>query len=466
MTNNQDLLSDKYARFITELAYETLPQAVRHEAKNRLLDLIGVGIAGSQCDFPRMLIDYAVDMGGKEEATIIARPGKYPAPLAALANGVCGHALDMDDGHRFAAFHPASFIVPAALAAAEQIGATTEDLLVGIVAGYEVSIRLARAINPSHLKRGFHTTGTVGAFGAAATAAKIMKLNREQTSSALGIAGLQGAGLLEIISDGSGVKPINPGKASMSGVLSANLAKRGAQGPRTIFEGADGFFHAMTDSVDEPLLLAGLGEVFEITNSYTKFYACCRHTHAAIDAAAAICEESNVAPQDIESIVVETYAVATHIVGRISNPSTPEAAKFSMAYTIALQLLCGDVSANRFSNSNIADHTMQSLASKVSVVSSQRWEDAYPNIRGATVRITLKNGRTLEKSVDFPKGEPENPPSQADYHAKFMSNASIVLSQSDSARLADVLMNVENCSLEQLSSLIGCQKSRTVASPR
>jgi len=212
-------------------------------------------------EFPQQVVKYYAGMGGKAEATIIAQKGvKFPAVNAAFANAACAHALDMDDGHRMGGGHPGATIIPAAIACAELCNASSEELINGIVVGYEVWIRVAMAINPSNLMRGFHTTGVVGPFGAAAAAASIMHLNKDQTIGAIGLAGLQGAGLLEVMHDDEAakVKSISTARAAMAGLFAAVIAKEGARGPVAILEGDDGFLRAMSDKVNLEALTRGL----------------------------------------------------------------------------------------------------------------------------------------------------------------------------------------------------------------
>ena len=214
-------LAERFAEFFCRIGYESLPAAVVDQTKMSLLDLIGVAIGGMDMAFPKMASDYLRSLGGREEATILGSGTgrKYPAVHAALANGICAHALDMDDGYRFGAVHSGAAVIPAALAGAETMHSDGKELIVGIVMGFELVNRLSRAMNPSHLKRGFHTTGTVGALGAATAAGCIYGLTAGEMTSALGLAGLQGAGLLEILNDGAMVKPVHPGKAGYAGIF-------------------------------------------------------------------------------------------------------------------------------------------------------------------------------------------------------------------------------------------------------
>ncbi len=222
-------ISSLYADFTVNTHYDNLKPEVIQQAKKLILDLIGVSLAGYQLmEFPSMIVGYMASLEGKPEATIIQTKKKFPAVNAAFANAACAHALDMDDGHRFAALHPGTVIIPAAIATAELSGASTKELITGVVVGYEIMIRIGMAINPSSLNRGFHSTGIIGSFGAAAAAANIMGLSRKETIGAFGLAGLQASGLLQVNHDveGAKVKPINPARAATSGLLSCILAQR------------------------------------------------------------------------------------------------------------------------------------------------------------------------------------------------------------------------------------------------
>lgn len=448
-------LSSIYADFICETSYDKLPPEVVKKAKEQILDLIGVSLAGYKLmEFPQLVVDYLASLGGSPEATIFATKQKLPAINAVMANATCAHALDMDDGHRYAALHPGAVVIPTAIAVAEMVEADTARLIAGVVVGYEVMIRIGMAINPSSLRRGFHTTGTVGAFGAAATAANIMRLNHEETVSALGITGLQGAGLLQVNheAEGAKVKPINPAKAAMSGLFSSILSQKGARGPVKILEGEDGFLRAMADEVNEEVMTHKRGEEFEICNVYTKFYAACRHVHASIDAALKA-QEEGVDIAKIREISVETYPAALRLAG-IEHPTTTSAARFSIPFSIALALIKKDASAVEYSEENIRDKGIQSLAGKVQLSVDSKWERLYPDKRGATVSITDVNNRVWSAEVGLAKGEPENPGSEEDLHRKFYTNATLLRSEKVAKLLRDTIMDLEKTSLDGFVKLI------------
>jgi 2-methylcitrate dehydratase PrpD len=420
-------LSGTYADFVTGLSYQGLPGATRAQTKKLVLDLVGVALAGhALMAFPKAVVGYLSELSGKPECTVIGAAERLPAPAAALGNAACAHALDMDDGHRFGALHPGVAVIPAALASAEAAGASTRDFLAGVAAGYEVMIRIGRAINPSSLNRGFHATGVAGVFGAAAAACRITGLDRGETAGALGLAGLQASGILQVNHDveGARVKPLNPAKAAQSGVYAAALAARGARGPAEIFEGSDGFFQAFTDRADTKSAVEGLGTVYEIDNAYLKLYAACRHAHAALDALLEAWPAEG-ALESIEEIVVETYPAAIRLAG-IQRPGTASAARFSIPFTLALGLRFRDAAAERYTEETVAEEALIALAGKVRMVPSDRWEELYPRKRGATVTVRADGG-AFSAEVGLAKGEPENPASWEEVRSKFLKNAGLVL---------------------------------------
>jgi 2-methylcitrate dehydratase PrpD len=281
-----------------------------------------------------------------------------------------------------------------------------------------------------------------------------MGLSREDTIGAFGLAGLQSSGLIQVNHDveGAKVKPINPARAAMSGLLSSILAEKGARGPLAIFEGEDGFLKAVTDEVKVELMTHKLGQEFEICNVYLKLYAACRHAHAAIDAALEASRTAHIDPQEISKISIQTYPAAIRLAG-MTNATTPSAARFSIPFSVALALIKQDAGADKYSEENVRDQRIQALAGKVDLSMSTNWEKLYPEKRGATVSITDKN-RTWSAEVELAKGEPENPASWEEIHEKFYTNATLLISDKDAKVLGDTIMGLEHSSLDELLRLI------------
>jgi 2-methylcitrate dehydratase PrpD len=449
-------ISETYADFIVRTRFEDLAPEVVQQTKKLILDLLGVSLAGyATMEFPKIVVGYFADLGGKPEATILQTKKKFPAVNAAFANASCAHAIDMDDGHRFGALHPGVAIIPAALAAAELGGADPRTLLTGIVAGYEIMIRLGAAINPSSLNRGFHITGITGVYGAAAACAKIMNLNPEETTGALGMAGLQASGLIQVNHEveGAKVKPLNPARAASNGLLSCILAKRGARGPLQIFEGADGYLKAVSDEVKDDLLTKGLGTEYEILNVYVKLYAACRHAHAPIDAVLEALKGQSIEPEEITRVSVETYSAAVRLAG-IREATTPSAARFSIPFSVAIAIARKDAGPNQYCEEVVRDPRIRALARKVEMLVSEKWETAYPHKRGAAVTVQTRSGKKWGIEVELARGEPENPATWNELYKKFFSNATQLLSEDNARELGKCVMALEESSLDEVLRLL------------
>ena len=396
-----------FAGFIVKKSFRDLPKEVVNQTKRCILDFVGVAMAGYSTRLCRVLTEYVYDMGGSEEASIFGKRLRVPSSNAALVNACMGHAVELDDGHRHGNVHPGVVVIPAAMAAAESVEADGRSLITSIALGYDLLIRVASAINPAHLERGFHTTGTCGVFGSATAAGKILELDEKGMASALGIAGIQGAGLLEVVRSGQTVKPLQAARAAQNGVFAASLAREGILGPVTIFEGKSGFCQAMTEKCDYDKMLERLGETYEIVNAYVKFHASCRHTHSAIDAALAIRERFSIRASTIKAIHVKTYSISLNLTGGEYKPSTSSAAKFSLPYCVAVAFARGKAGIEEFSEDVLKDARISELARKVVLEVDPELDSLYPNKRGSIVEVTTKNGACYRYRMDLPRGEPE-----------------------------------------------------------
>ena len=412
--------TEKLADFIVNIEYEQFPNEVINAAKESFLDFLAVSIAGyRKGDLSKIIIPYLLKIGGKKESTILGVEKKVPSVNAALANGVSGHSMDLDDGHRKALGHPGVCVIPAALAVGELTGCSGKALLTSIITGYEIFIRVGKAVNPSLFSRGFHTTGVCGTLAAASAAAKVLSLDKEKIVSTLGIAGTQSSGLLIVAHSGQLVKPLNAGKAAQNGVISALLSQAGAIGSSKIIEGKDGFVQAFSGSCDYSLMLDNLGESFEIKNCYKKFYPACRHTHAAIDAALSLTNEFNIVSKDIKEIKVTAYPAALKLTEKKDMPIDEAGTRFNLAFAVSLALIRGRAGIDDFSMKSISDEKIHNLFYKVKITGDPSLESIEHNIRGAEVEVVLKDNTCFKKIVLLPKGEPENPSTKEELYNKF-----------------------------------------------
>jgi 2-methylcitrate dehydratase PrpD len=408
------------SNFYAGMDSASIPREVKKKTRRVLADFLSeLAVGYREGGFGKIWNEYVVGLGGKEESTILCVDRKVPAMNAAAAMGIMGHAIELDDGHRWGTSHPAVAVIPAVLAVAEREGRSLIDILSAIVIGYDVMLRSARAINPSHLKRGFHSTGTCGSLGAAAGCAHLLGLDAERMAYAVSMGGLQSAGLQEMLHDHPGVKTLQPGKAATAGVLSADLSARGAKAPRTLYEGIHGWLKAMCDGqYSEDALIGDLGSRWEVMYTYTKLYPTCRHCHAAIDLAREAREHLGCSLEDIESICIRTYSLGNAEVGQIRHPENFEEAMFSMSFSVALALDRGNVTLQDYSEEVLSDRRLQGVAGKVSIEIDPEMDEKYPEERGAWMEIVLKDGRRFKKGVPVAKGEPENPVDDGDYIEK------------------------------------------------
>lgn len=437
-----DSLTRKLAEFIVNLNYKSLPEEIAQKAKLCLLDTLGAALAGSKTPEAIIAKRLALKLHQKKEATLITGKEKVGLLEAAMANGMMAHALELDDGNRYALGHPGVSVIPTVLALAEKEKIKGKDIIPAIVAGYEVFGRIGAAGNPSHLNRGFHTTGTCGTFASAAAAGRLLKLNLPKMISALGIAGSQAAGLFAFMADGSMTKVLHPGKAAHNGLLAAYLAREGFTGPAFILEDQRGFYHALTDNYNPQRILEGLGEKYEIMHTYVKYHASCRHSHAPIDALLEIRQFHPLNLADIEKVRIYTYSIAAKLISG-KDVSTPITGKMSLPYAAAVALLFGQVGLEEFKPKILQNKEVKALMEKIEVHADEELDKLIPDHRGARAEIILKDGRQLTAQVLDAKGEPENPGKENDLYDKFRSLARTVLPKEKVEKIIEVIDSLE-----------------------
>ncbi len=337
---------------------------------------------------------------------------------AAFLNGFAAHVLELDDGHRHGMIHLSASIVSAVLDAIERENLQSDDVLRGIVMGYEVAVRCARAIQPGHKVRGFHVSGTCGTIGSAMGIAFACNYNKEQLKSTLACAVSSAAGVLEIQEQASELKPYNTARAAYDGVLAAQFGKLALPSPDDILGGKRGFLAALTDTPKPEFLTDFSEDAYGIEGIYQKVHAACRHCHPAIDAILDMRNDLSLKPEQIEKIEVHTYklAVGSHDHTEIRGISS---AKLSTPYAVALAIVKGSCGYADYNEENLNDYWIKNLTRKVSVIEDENLTVQSPAVRGARVTIYLKDGKEYEASCLYPKGEPENPLAQEELESKF-----------------------------------------------
>ncbi|HEX3724008.1 MAG TPA: MmgE/PrpD family protein, partial [Nitrolancea sp.] len=342
-------LTEQLAEFVTRTDYADLPQDAIVMGQRSLLDWLGSAIRGGSVEPARIARGVAERTMPGSEATVVATGQRLSALGATFANGAASHVIELDDLHQGSTFHPAAPIIPAALAIAEREGASGQDLLRAIVLGYDVAIRIAEAVNPSHY-RYWHPTGTCGVFGSATAVGLLLGLDQEQMVQALGSGGTQAAGLWQFLVDGAMSKALHTAHAAHAGIISAELAGSGFTAAREILEGSRGFFAATAEQADATRITDRLGTHFKIVENGFKRHACCGHTHTAIDAAIEL--RPAIQGRTIEHVEIDTYRVALDITDRV-DPHTPYEAKFSIQYAVATGLLEGRAGLEDFTDEHI-----------------------------------------------------------------------------------------------------------------
>nr|ALV86748.1 hypothetical protein [uncultured bacterium P2N8] len=404
-------------------------------ARLLVLDWLGSALAGIGTDTGRIFLEYArLQPAGK--VTLLGLAEGRSVEVAALVNGALSHIVEMDDVERASVTHPGAVVVPAALAVAERVGASGPDLLAAIVAGYEIMVRVGAALGAEHYYH-FHNTSTAGVFGAAAAAGWLLGLDRDRLVWALGNAGTQASGLWQFNDEGALTKPLHPGRAAANGVLAATLSRLGLTGARNILEGERGFFAGLAPRGDPQRVVAQLGEPdqpLRVRQISIKPHASCRHTHAPIDAALALRAQL---PADalIDGVRISTYKAALTLCDK-ADPHTSPDAKFSLQFCVASALLRGKVGLAEFSDTALAGKDLRALLPRIEVAVDAAREAAYPGCWSAAVSVTLADGRTLQAAQERPKGDPENPLTEAELEAKFRGLAAAgKVSATDTERL-------------------------------
>lgn len=394
----------RLARLARSVLWSGLPRDVKTKARLCLLDWLGCAVAGASAQRVPFLLD------GGAEASVIGYRRRAAALSAALVNGVSAHRLEMDDVHEPSIYHPGAPVISAALAAAQRERAGGRRFLEAVVAGYEVSIRLGEAAQPDHY-RFWHTTGTVGTFGAAVAAGRLLGLDEAGMEAALHLAATQAAGLWAAIPEGRFSKPLHAGKAAQSGLLAALLASEGLDGSPTL-DGPRGYFAATSGGLRGLDLRPGRWKIREVA---FKPYASCRFTHGAIDAALALREEADAS--EVRSIDVRMARSPLALVGK--SPRTPEEARFSLPYCVAAAWVKGRVSVGEFEPRSLRDREVRALTRKVRMRADPALERLYPRRWPVVVRVRTARG-TLSRRVEFALGDPRNPMDEKRLVQKFV----------------------------------------------
>ena len=431
-----------FANFGAELRPQDLTPDVIHHAKRAVIDWYAAWLPGS-IEPPATLLEIAMSDDLDRGSARLAQ-GRLSTPrTAAMINATAAHTVEVDDIYREAIYHPGAPTIAAALAIGQAQGASGLAFLTAVVAGYEISTRIGAAMGREHY-RYWHNTGTVGTFGAAAAASKLLKLDANQYTHALCTGATFAAGLQQAFRMDSMSKPLHAGHAAQAGLLAAQSAAAGVTGSLDVIDGEAGFGKAMGPGPEWGKSVLTLGTVFHINSMTFKNHACCGHTFAPIDGALALQKQMEIQPHDIHRIHIATYRPALEVAGNFQ-PVTAAQARFSIPYVVATALLFGSVRLAAFTSERLADTAIRDLMTKIELSVDSALDASFPGQRAAHVRIELNNGRTASFFQPTRKGDPEAPLTDDDLSNKFMELVTPVLGHSQTVILLKKLWHIEGC---------------------
>ncbi len=440
------MLTERFAAYAAGIRHADLPPEVEARTRFLILDLAGNMLRGRvEAESTAPLLAAARAMGLMHGThTVWAGPDRASPLGAALLNGAFAHSLDFDDTHAAGTLHPGAPVIPAALAAAEMAGASGQDVIAAVVAGYEVMNRLAISMPAGdHYDRGYHPTATCGVFGAAAAAGRVLGLSAAQVADAFGIALSQSAGSLQFLANGAWTKRFQVGWASMAGLAAALTAREGFRGAAEALEGKAGFLRAYSPNPNPDRALQGLGHQYELMETAVKPYPSCRYGHACVDAALALRAELGLRPEEIEGVTMGLPNKGMLLVGAPlaykQHPRNVVDGQFSGPFVVACALLHGHFGWDSYPRMDEAP--MRALMPRIVTEEDPEVQAEFPaNMSG---KLTIRaRGREFTKFVVVPKGEPANFLTESELRAKFHGLADAVLGAERAAALADAVLGL------------------------
>lgn len=415
--------SRRLAAWAAGLRYEDIPDAARERARQCIIDTTGAALFGARLPWSSIVAGHAQNCGGNGTSRVIGTSLKVSAPAAALANGVAAHAFELDGLRKpSAGVHPGAILLPSALAAGEAQGTDGKALLTAFVAGAEVMFRIGLAARQTTESLGFHAPGTNGPFGSAIVAGKLLGLNSEQLTQALGIAGSMGGGLLAFAKAGNGamVKRLHMGRASEAGVVAALLARDGYEGPDTVLEGKYGYLEAYAREGDASQFTRDLGSHYDIIHACLKRYACHITAHTPVQSLQELRAEHGFDGTVVKGLVIHArHKILSH--HDIREPNDVAGAQYSVPFCAAIALYYDVNDPLAFSETALNDTRVRKLAKQLQVVEMDEHEKG--GAWATRIELELHDGRRFNRFAEEFKGTPASPLSTEELQTKFMRMA-------------------------------------------
>ncbi len=425
------------AEWAATAAYEDLPAEVVTEVKRYLMDSMGCALGGAQQHDVHMARKVLTEIAGSGDATVLVTGEKIDPVSASLLNSLMIRVMDYNDIYwKQDPSHP-SDIIPAAMAAAERAGGSGRDLILGIALAYEFEQRMCEASFPGVREIGWHHA-TLTAAVSPIVAGRMLGLNAEQIQHAIGTSasrhcstGSVTAGKLTMMKNT--VDPL----ATQSGVLAALLAEQGYTGPEHVLDGKEGFSHVFDTEWKFNILTDGLGDSWRIMQCGMKFFPTEALTHAPISATLDLIIDNDLAPEEVETVTIYSLARAADILADPSkyDPRSKETADHSLPYVIAAAVADRQVTPIQFTDSKIMDSKIRAQLNKVKVIADPEIEAVFPELQRVKVVIQTTDGREFEKKLDYPKGDPRNPLTDAEIAGKFAALAEGIATPDDVQRM-------------------------------
>lgn len=412
-------LTDKFLNEIENLFAQTIPEHVYQRARMALQDYLAVTVAGTAAQAGQL--DNYLRKTDPEKGPIraVGLERSFSLKEAVFLNGLNAHALDLDDGVNEGIIHLGSPLFSVLLPLVQKYPVSVEKLLTAAIIGYETAFTVASSIQPRHKELGYHATGTCGVLGIALAVSYLLDFTEAERKQAFATACISAGGVLNVLDDGSELKPYNVAKSALLGLIACQMAQAGFAGPSDPLGSERGFLKMMTHADDTSLRQPLSDGRYAIERTYTKPYAACRYCHPAIEAAIRLKSRHEINPAEIESVEVRTYFWAVNKHDHIDIPGTASA-KMSIPFGVALGLIKGKAGLNEYSEGYIKDPTVQSLLSKITVVSDAELTELFPEKQAARVSLLTQAGTRFSDRVDEPKGEPENPLTGREFEQRFI----------------------------------------------
>ena len=462
MAGDNASLTRELAEYIHGVTYESIPANVIRRAKEAVIDGIGVTLSGVNADCTRLIRQYIAGLGLSGKATVIGQDQTLPAEFAALANGVSAHALDYDDTQISTLpdrvygllTHPTTPVLSAAIPAAEEIGASGKDTLTAFCTGVEVACKVAEAIRPYHYQNGFHSTGTIGIFGAAAAAAKLRGMDTEMIAQALGIAASKSSGIR--VAFGTMTKPYHAGAAAQGGIVAAGLAGIGYRTAPEALDGPWGYFQVAGSGVDPEAIQGKLGNPYTFVDPGVsiKPYPCGSLSHPSMDAMLDLVLEHDIKAGDVSEVRIGTTSNVLAAL-RYATPTDELEAKFSIPFCMGILLLERAGGIAQFTDEVVLRPDVQEMMARVKPYLHEDLEAlGFQRIR-SLIEVQLRDGTVLSTEASTSRGTPERPMSVEELAGKFGDCAQGLLADDVQAKVIDMVYHLDEVdSVRDLTALL------------